>query len=897
MRRGLEQDRRSARRRRETLFLLLLVLLLLGWLEVALRTTPQPVPPGEGATWSTLVERLYGRVTRELDRHLAAHPARRDGVQRLIVLPVEGPVRARYEVASPSARGLLQHLQEVARLEALPAGWLAAHAAAGRRLRPGELGLRVRFEDFAVEADRLSAVFAVDLEEPGRPPVTLAPEIRLAGSAVTLPWFLARRSPWPVRIGVGLLGLALLAAGGWLGYLYYWLVEGRNVGPPAWAPALNRLRAASGLMASSLLLLAGFLLLVLTFLLAPATGQALGVQRVHLDVLVDGDEFLLPAAAFRQPSNALAATVADLGARVMGALEMRDPAREELEADVEGRVAWLRHRLPTLLRAGETRLRINRGASWRVFAASEGQFVAASPELQWPDPEPAARRRTVAEALDALARRMPERGFGMPLPWTTNGVPPLDPSTRAALGQSGQLDEGPSRLGTLVLSTFQAPSRAYAMHWHAAASNRPPGERLYGLLLPALPRSANREWESFEGRLLAAQSLCDRVVAAQAEPPELATNDVALAGLGAATGRPLRPDAAFPIFPHDGLGLRWLRNAAVPADLTRDAATLFGADRVQADALDRIALDVRTWLLGGRAGAQHTLVFTLPRLATYVLVLGLGLVFVVAGIRSEQNALGVPGWLPPLTTLVSAAALPVIAGLWIHARHDTTRFVVFGFADLAFWGVLFLWLCAGVAPFFLGRAHAGLPRHPVQAVTLAAALMLLAAAPLLAGDTRAALARAALLAVPLLAGLTLAVALVRRALPPSLAVTLLLFLGAAAGYRWAWGWAGQDLAALSLLATFLVMVASGWGHGVSWWQVTRHVEYDHIPWLRPAQRLLFAFLLSLAGAATLYCSFPALQATGLIRGYASYSVMLTILPYLVCALLVVLVDALERDTR
>jgi PAT family acetyl-CoA transporter-like MFS transporter 1 len=40
-----------------------------------------------------------------------------------------------------------------------------------------------------------------------------------------------------------------------------------------------------------------------------------------------------------------------------------------------------------------------------------------------------------------------------------------------------------------------------------------------------------------------------------------------------------------------------------------------------------------------------------------------------------------------------------------------------------------------------------------------------------------------------------------------------------------------------LLATFLVMVASGWGHGVSWWQVTRHVEYDHIPWLRPAQRL------------------------------------------------------------
>jgi hypothetical protein len=788
----------------------------------------------------------------------------------------------------------MRHLREVARVEALEAGWLREHTALARRPREGDLGLRLRFNELTMEGDRVAAAFAVEVVRPGQPPLLLAPEIRYEGSGVTLPWFIAPRGGLLLSLLLGALSLALLGAGGLLGYVYYRLVEGRYVGPPAWAHVLNRVRAATGLIASSLLFLTGFLLLVLTFLLAPSTGQALGVRRVHVDILMDGDEFIQPAAAFLQPTNALAGTVAELGARVMGLLEMTDAG---VAAADEGRLAWLRHRLPAVLRTAETKLRINRGASWRLFAASEGQVVAADPELRWPESEPAQRQRTVMEALEAMARRMPERGFGLPVPWQTNGLPPLDPGTRAALGSAEGGNETPGRRATLVISAFQAPSRGYLLSWMESCTNRPPDERVYGVMLPGLARSANREWESFEGRLLAAQALCDRVAVAQRAPPELVTNDVALTALARLSRRPPQPDLTIPLFPYDGLGMSWFRNAAVPSDLTRDASVLFAADRVQTGAVDRLAADFRTWLLGGRDPVDQTLVFTIPRQATYLLVLALGLVFVVAGIRTEQNALGVPAWLPPLVTLVSAAALPAFAGLWIHARHDTTRFVVFGFADLAFWGVLFLWLCVGVIPLFLGRARAGLHREGGLVITLAGALTLMAVAPLLHGMARTRTAQVALAAVLALAGATLLLSLILRRGGGSLRVTLLLFLGAGWGYLRFWGWAGQDLSAIGLLCTFLVMVASGWGHGLSWWQVTRHVEYDHIPWLRPAQRLLLAFLLTLSGAATLFCSFPALRADGLIRGYASYSVILSILPYLLCALIVVLVDVLERDTR
>ena len=876
------------------LFLLLILLLLAGWVETVLQAVPRATPPGEGATWSTLVGRLYAGTSRALERVLAERPALRAGVRRLVILPVEGPVLRRYVAATPGAGSLARHLEEVAQPQRIEADWFSRHVAEGRRVREGELGVRIRFEDLQMSGERLSALFAVELVPPAGPPEILLPSTRYEGSSVTLPWFIARRSPWFVRAGLGALGLALLAGGGYLAYLYFWLVEGRRVGPRAWAPALNRLRAATGLIASSLLLLSGFLLIVLTFLLAPSTGQGLGVRRVHLDLLVDCDEQILPVSAFLQPSNALADVAADLGTRVMGALEMQAPESQEAPEDTAGGLAWMRRRLPAALRTAETRLRINRGASWRIFAASEGQVVAADPELQWPDVEPGLRRRNVLDALDEAVRRMPERGFGLPVPWQTNGTPPLDAATVAALGGAGTKDE-PGRHALLVISAFQAPSRDYAVTWMAACSNRPPGSRIYGVMLPGLARSANREWESYEGRLLSAICLCDRVAVAQAEPPEIATNDFALAALGIAPRRPLRPDAVVPVFSYDGLGMRWIRNAAVPTDLAHEAAIRFSADRVQRGALDRLAMDIRNWMLGGHGAAEHTLVFTIPRRATYLLVLGLGLVFVVAGVRSEQNAAGIPGWLPPAVLAISAVALPLLGGLWVHARHDTTRYVVFGFADLAFWGVLFLWLCVGVAPFFLGRAHGGLARNRTQFAVLAAALAIMAGAPLLHGTAREIVAQFAVFATAALAASALALSLVRRQGGASFRLTLLLFVAAAGGYQAFWGAEGQDLSAVALLCTFLVMVASGWSSGVSWWQVTRHVEYDHIPWLRPAQRLLFAFMLSLAGAATLYCSFPAVQATGLIRGYTSHSAVLTLLPYLLCAGLVVLVDALERD--
>ncbi len=888
-----EQGFHQARRRRETVFLLLLVLVLVGWIEAVLRVAPEAVPPGEGATWSTLTERLYSRAGRELARWLEAHPETRDTTPRFVMLPVTGALLRRLQVASPNAEGLARHLEQLARAGGTAAALYSNRVAVARRVRAGEVGLRLHFTDFELAGDRVAATFAIGIEPAGRPAELVASAVRYEGTGLTLPWFIARRAPLPLRLLLGALGLALLVAGGWLGWIYYWLVEGRQVGPLDWVRPLNRLRAATGLIASSLALLTGFLLLVLTFLLAPSTGQALGVRRVHVDLVVDGDEFVLPQATYRQPTNALAATIADLGARVMGALEQRESTTGRTAA-VEGRLDWLRHRLPDLLRRTETTLRINRGASWRIFAASEGQVVAADHDLQWPEPEPARRRRAIADTFDAIARRMPERGLGMPVPWHTNGLPPLDPATRAALADG---DEA-GRRATLVISAFQAPDRDYLAGWRDRCTNsRPAGERMYGLLLPGLARSANREWETFEGRVLTARTLCDRVAAAQSVPPEIATNDIALAALDLGRGGPPWPDFTAPVFAHDGLGARWIRNAAVPGDLTAEAAVRFAADQVRGEALDRLAVDFRDWLLAGREPVEQTTVFTIPRHATYLLVLALGLVFVVAGIRTEQNALGVPAWLPPVVVLVSGLALPAFASWWIHTRHDTTRFVVFGFADLAFWAALFLWMCAGVVPVFLGRARAGLPRTAGLRAVLAISLGLLAVAPLLPGPTRTGLAQAALATTFLLAGGALLAGLLRPRLGLSLALSLLLFLGVGASYLRLWGWAGQDLPAIGLCGVFLVAVASGWEHGLSWWQVTRHVEYDHIPWLRPAPRLLLAFVLTLAGSATLFCSFPARPAAGWIRDYSSYSLALAITPYLLCAGLIVLMDMLERDTH
>jgi hypothetical protein len=58
---------------------------------------------------------------------------------------------------------------------------------------------------------------------------------------------------------------------------------------------------------------------------------------------------------------------------------------------------------------------------------------------------------------------------------------------------------------------------------------------------------------------------------------------------------------------------------------------------------------------------------------------------------------------------------------------------------------------------------------------------------------------------------------------------------------------------------------------------------------------MLALVLTLAGAAVLYCSFPAIQSSGPIQGYISYSIVVCVLPFLVCAGILIAVDLLERE--
>jgi hypothetical protein len=288
-------------------------------------------------------------------------------------------------------------------------------------------------------------------------------------------------------------------------------------------------------------------------------------------------------------------------------------------------------------------------------------------------------------------------------------------------------------------------------------------------------------------------------------------------------------------------------------------------------------------------------VFTIPRVSLLCLIAGLGLIFALAGVRCEMSAQGMRWWLPPSMVLFSALALPLMTGAWLHSRGDTTRYVVFGYADLAFWGAQFLWYCLAVLPFFDGRARVGYRRDPWMVACVLFSVGLAAGVPLWHTGPRLWLAQGSLAATLALAAGTLAATCFVRGNSWSLRATLILVVLIALGYLATWGWSGQDLPAIFLFVFLVTATVSGWGQGLNWWRISPRADYDRIPWLKPANRLLLALVLTFTGAAALYCSFPAASGGGIIRGYVSYSMVFCVLPFLLCAGVLILVDLLERD--
>jgi hypothetical protein len=893
---------RRVRLEREVVCALLLTILLAGWLCAALMTGRSARPATAGSSWGQTISKVYFDAAARLDqvvkqREAGAAPG---AIRRIVVLPLAGWPARHYDFANLGARGMLDHLRSRAASGQLPALQGREIVAGHRPLKPSDIGIELTIGDLALSSDAAPEQFSVTLAakvvSAGGQTEDLLPAQTYRGSNGTLSWFIRSRMPWASRLALSVLSLCMVGAGLYFAVIYYRLVGG-TLRCPAWlARPVNDVRASTGLIASSLLLLSGFVLTVLVFLLAPRTGDALDERRTHVDVVVDGDEIALPAAQRGIATNPLSAFVERVVSEIVGGLTAaRRPAGESagdlLQAD-QPFPEWVRYSLPTVLRSPATEIRVSHGSSWRVFAAAEGEAYTAHPDPLWPG---LARDRAAAiqGTFEDLRARMPERGLGIPLPWDTKYIRNLDPMSMASLRATGESGQG--RLARLVVSSFQSPSPRYLQYWLSAATNRPAEERVYAVLIPGLPRSSGRPWESLEGRMLAARAVAQRVVAVQQVPATLSFDDPRLKAFGTVNATGAVPDLVAPVTAWDGVALRNLMNYGTARDLNEEAARVLDAANFDWSRLRSVVEDFRQWLWGGEIDLERIKVFTIPRAALLWLIGGLGLTFAVAGVRCEVSAQGMRWWTPPLMALLTAVVLPLIASSWLHSRGDTTRYVVFGYADLAFWGALFLWYCAAVLPLFGGRARVGYRRDAWMTVCTAISIALAAGVPLWNAAVRLALAQGSLALVLAIATGTLVATLFMAGRFASLRLTMGLVLAVAIGYWNVWGWEGQDVPAIFLLVLVLTMTVSGWSRGLGWWRLTAKADYDRIPWLKASNRILLALVLTMTGAATLYCSFPAEASGGLIRGFVSYNIVFCVLPFLLCAGVVIAVDLLERE--
>ncbi|MEM7391094.1 MAG: hypothetical protein AAF492_02000 [Verrucomicrobiota bacterium] len=888
--------KRPRNQRHERICLALLLALLAGWFAMTLVAMPKTSVRTINVSWGHYVNQLYADTVDGLNDYATN---RWDSIGRLVVLPITGEPLSQHNFCSPRVEGLVQLLRTSEELNAPPEKQIVA----AKNLKSGDLAIQVHLASFSLRIPERPREFRasmdVNLKPFESPAVPLIEDRIFQGSNAMLPWFVQTVPGPAARLAWKLASVALILFGALFGTIYYRLVNGAFIGPRRLAGPINALRASTGLIASSLVFLTGVVSLLLISFLAPTTGETLNPRRLHVDLLLETSEPVLPTLELGRPGHALHEVSRSLAGELVAGLARELSEKQNQHRRIEPGVwtnltPWIREELPRILRSKQTEIRFTGGATWQVFGVSGDEVAAPFDGMQWLPASREDRHEAIDDAFDAAKQIIPQRSTVIPLPWDEEKVPQLDHQTLVTL-RAGRTGPESMRFARILFSTFHHPSEQHLQHWIRTTRSKSDDERIYSVVLPSLPRSSQRYWETVEGKLLSARSVADRVVTLHTPNGSLTENDPRLSRLTEAPLPGLKPDFALPLFTSGGATLTQLSDYSRPRDLEQSRAALFSTPTELTERARGLADDFQTWFFGSGRDIEEISVFTIPRSPIYALTIILGLIFIIAGLRTETYAQGLGPIMPPAVLVMSAVVWPMVAAGWVFSRADTGRFVIFGYADLAFWGVCYIWFCLVVVPLFGGRLRAGLQPDLWMWISMISAVLLASVMPLIGDALRPQLAGACLTGVMAASSIALVLRRVFHHRFGGMDATLLLFIAIAVAYRNIWPASSQDVPALYLAAFFLVMIASGWRRGLAWWRIESRPAYDRISWLQPFNRLILGMLLTLAGAAVLYCSFPVTETASWIRGYNSYCMALCVLPFLICALALVLVDLTQKQ--